>query len=124
MLDGLDAEAYDRTYADREVVARVLTYFRRQRVRVLLGVVSIVASAAADTGLPIYISYALDELAAGRAQLATALAVVGGLGVLGWALNYARRMLTARAVGDVVLQMRSDAFDAALPPAEPALAGG
>ncbi len=47
MLDGLDAEAYDRTYADREVVARVLKYFQRQRLRVLLGVVSIVASAAA-----------------------------------------------------------------------------
>jgi ABC-type multidrug transport system fused ATPase/permease subunit len=114
MLDGLDAEAYDRTYADREVVARVLKYFHRQRLRVLLGVVSIVASAAAETGLPIYISYALDELAAGRSQLVAALAVVGGLGVLGWALNYARRMLTARAVGDVVLQMRSDAFDAVL----------
>ena len=114
MMDGLDAEAYDRTYADREVVVRVLTYFRQQRLRVALGVASIVASAAADTALPIYISYALDELAAGRARLLPALLVVGGLGVLGWALNYARRMLTARAVGDVVLQMRSDAFDAVL----------
>ena len=28
IMDGLDAEAYDRTYGDRQLVRRIMGYFR------------------------------------------------------------------------------------------------
>jgi ABC-type multidrug transport system fused ATPase/permease subunit len=36
------------------------------------------------------------------------------LGALSWAFNYVRRAVSARAVGDVVLKLRQDAFDAVM----------
>jgi len=46
------------------------------------------------------------------------LLLVGGiimlLGALSWVFNYIRRSVSARAVGDVVLKMRRDAFDAVM----------
>lgn len=113
-MDGLDAEAYDRKYTDRELVRRILRYFWPQTSRVLLVSGAIVITALADTSLPIYISATLDQLEAGTANLPLAVIVVAGLGVLNWCLNFVRRSLTARAVGEVVLKLRNDACDAVL----------
>jgi ABC-type multidrug transport system fused ATPase/permease subunit len=114
LMDGLDAEAYDRKYSDAELVHRVLAYFWPQTRRVLIVTGAILLGALAETALPIFISWSLDELAAGRIDLALVVSVVTGLGVLGYALNYVRRSLTSRAVGDVVRRLREDALDAAL----------
>ena len=40
--------------------------------------------------------------------------LVIGLGALSWVFNYIRRSVSARAVGDVVLKLREDAFDAVM----------
>jgi ABC-type multidrug transport system fused ATPase/permease subunit len=114
VMDGLDAEAYDRAYPDRELVRRVLGYFWSQKARMIAVTLAIVLHALCETALPIYISRGLDELPHDRPQLFWAAAVIVGLGVLGWLLNYVRRALTARAVGDVVLALREDAFDAVM----------
>jgi ATP-binding cassette subfamily B protein len=37
-----------------------------------------------------------------------------GATILSWVFNYLRQRLTARAVGDVVLQLREDAFTAVM----------
>jgi ATP-binding cassette subfamily B protein len=114
MMDGLDAEAYDRSYSDRDLVRRVLGYFWSQQARLITVSLAIVLHALCETALPIYISRGLDELPDDLPRLLWAAAVIVGLGVLGWLLNYVRRALTARAVGDVVLALRQDAFDAVL----------
>jgi ATP-binding cassette subfamily B protein len=114
VMDGLDGEAYDKTYSDRDLLRRVLGYFRPEMKRMLVISLAVLVHAACDTALPIYVSRTLDELVRGEANLPLAAAVIVVLGVLGWALNYARRALTARAVGEVVLELRRDAFDAVL----------
>jgi ATP-binding cassette subfamily B protein len=114
VMDGLDAEAYDKTYRDRDLLRRVLGYFRPETKRMLAISLAVLVNSVSDTALPIYVSRTLDELARGEANLPLAAAVIVALGVLGWALSYVRRALTARAVGDVVLQLRRDAFDAVL----------
>ena len=54
-------------------------------------------------------------VAANREAIATVLVVlVIAIGVLNWGINWARRMLTARLLGDVVLSMRVDAFRAVM----------
>jgi ATP-binding cassette, subfamily B, bacterial len=114
LMDGLDAEAYDKSYGDGELTRRVFGYFWAEAPRMLLVTGAIVLNALCETALPIYISRVLDDVAQGRANLPLAALVILGLGVLGWALNYVRRTLTSKAVGDVVLRLRQDAFDAVL----------
>lgn len=114
LMDGLDAEEYDRTYGDRELVRRILSYFRPQLGRMLAVAVMVVLTSLAQTALPIYISYSLDRLQedASTERVLEIAAVVMALGVVGWAFNAVRRWLSAEAIGNVVLQLREDAFDA------------
>src|SRR4051794_15129063 len=116
VLDGLDAEAYDRTYSDRVLVRRIAEYFR-PHTRVMALVSSLVALAAlTETVIPFVISRGIDALA-GNPSAQLALGLGGGvlvLGSLGWLFNFVRQSYSARAVGDVVLKLREDAFAAVM----------
>lgn len=48
-FSGLDIEAYDRNYADRELLARIAEYFRPQARRLLL-ISALVLMAATPRG--------------------------------------------------------------------------
>ena len=112
---GLNEEKYDRQYSDRQLIGRISEYFKPQAKR--LGVVSglVVAIAGVGAALPILVSRMVDLLAGGLT--AQSITLVGlallAVGVGIWGLNWARRALVIRAVGDVVLKLRSDAFHAA-----------
>ncbi len=113
---GLEAEEYDRTYHDSELVRRILVYFRPQwrRVMVVAGMVSLVSLVSTLT--PILISRVIDTLT-GNPQLQLLLAgaaVVTVLGSLSWAFNFVQQRFSARAVGEVVLALREDAFAAVM----------
>lgn len=116
IMDGLDAEDYDRSYNDRELVKRIIDYFRPQAGRMLLVALAIFLSAILSTGLPVYISESIDRIAddTSNSTLTVIVIVVIVLGSLSWLFNAIRRWMGATAVGDVVLKMREDAFDAVL----------
>ncbi len=116
IMDGLDAEDYDRQYSDRVLVNRIAAYFRPQAKRMLIVAVMIVLNSLAYTGLPIYISASIDKLEndTSDATLLTIAVVTIVLGSLGWVFNALRRGISAEAIGNVVLDMREDAFDAVL----------
>jgi ABC-type multidrug transport system fused ATPase/permease subunit len=114
ILDGLDTEDYDRNYSDRELLGRIVDYFRPHAARMVLVAVMVTLSSAAGSGAPILISNAIDLLAE-RTTTGTILLTAAGvllLGVLGWVFNFVRQMVTARIVGDVVLKLREDVFNA------------
>ena len=115
-MDGLDAEAYDRTYKDRDLVNRILRYFKPQGRLMLLVSATTLASSLLDAALPILISHGIDVYAANRSLEAIAVIVTVVLlaGGLSWTFNFVRQANTARAVGAVVLQLREDAFAATL----------
>jgi ATP-binding cassette subfamily B protein len=113
---GLDAEAYDREYSDRELVSRIWQYFHPHRGRVVLlaGLITLIALAGA--GQPYAVSRGLDLLQQSR-QLWVVLAVAGAVlvfGVFNWAGNWARRRITGRLIGDIIVAMRHDAFSACM----------
>jgi len=114
IMDGLDAEEYDRKYSDRVLVNRILQYFRPEMGRMTIVAVTIVLSSLANTAIPIYISRALDDLQkdSSTEKLATITVILVLLGSLGWVFNAVRRWYSAVAIGNVVLTMREDAFDA------------
>lgn len=116
IMDGLDAEEYDRSYSDRELVCRILGYFRPELMRMSLAAVMIVLQSLTNTLIPIYISFAIDEIVddSSTGTLLRIAGIITALGVLAWVFNAARRWLSAVAVGNVVLNMRHDAFDAVL----------
>jgi ABC-type multidrug transport system fused ATPase/permease subunit len=116
VLDGLEAEDYDRNYDDRALVRRILGYFR-PHTRTMVTVAGMVALASlVEAVIPVAVSRGIDLLAGQPAmQLLLGLAgLVTVLGSLGWFFNFIRQTLAARAVGDVVLALREDAFAAVM----------
>jgi ABC-type multidrug transport system fused ATPase/permease subunit len=116
LMDGLDAEAYDRTYTDRQLVERIAGYFRPQARKMLVVAAAIVLTSLVDTGVPIVISRGLDRLESGltTASLAIFAGLIMLLGTTSWLLNMVRQRRSTEAVADVVLKLREDAFDAVM----------
>ncbi|NIS81215.1 MAG: ATP-binding cassette domain-containing protein [Anaerolineales bacterium] len=114
ILDGLDTEAYDREYRDRDLLARILSYFRPYSRQVVLVVFVLTLNSIAGSGAPIAISRAIDVMAENPTIMRMALAcgLVLLMGALAWLANFIRQWISARVIGDVVLNLREDVFDA------------
>lgn len=120
IMDGLGAAAYDREYGDAQLLRRIVAYFRPYAGAMLLAGLAVFMIAAMDALLPIIVSVAIDRLEGGVAA-GDLWERAGGLivaflaaAVLSWCFNLLRQWLSARAVGDVVLKLRRDAFDAVM----------
>lgn len=116
VMDGLDAEAYDRSYSDQALVQRIIGYFRLKLNVMAFVAVMVLLNSIMDTVLPILIAKGIDTLGGDVTlqrvgMLVTAILVAGALS---WIFNFVRQWYTARMVGDVVLKLREDAFDAVL----------
>jgi ATP-binding cassette subfamily B protein len=116
ILDGLDTESYDRNYSDRELMVRILGYFRPYAGKMALVALMLTLNSAASSGMPILIAKVIDAIGAG-ASLNLILLAAGGvlaLGVLAWVFNYIRQLFSNQVIGDVVLNLREDVFDATI----------
>ena len=114
IMDGLEAEAYDRTYSDSRLIARITGYFRPKLPLMILVAALIILSSLLDTAFPILISYGIDAVVTSRTVQIIVLLIAAILiaGILSWTCNFFRQWYTARSVGDVVLNLRRDAFNA------------
>ena len=116
IMDGIDAEAYDRNYSDGQLIRRIGGYFRPQieRVAVISGLIAL--NSVMDMVLPVLIARGVDRVAADHSVSAmnTLIFFILGSTVLSWTFNFMRQRFTARTVGDVVLQLREDAFSAVM----------
>ncbi|MFC4119057.1 ABC transporter ATP-binding protein [Nonomuraea zeae] len=116
IMDGLDAEDYDRTYNDRDLLRRIASYFRPKLGAMVLVAVMIVLSSMSQAAMPLVASWGVDAIADGTIGEVWWL-LTGGLlvaGAFGWVFNYVRQRNSSRVTGDVVLRLREDAFDAVL----------
>jgi ATP-binding cassette subfamily B protein len=111
-FSGLDTEAFDRTYRDRDLVRRMLGYFLPYRRRLIIASLGILIVAVGGAGTPILVSRGVDLMVEGDIHELTNVLVGGlfALGVIIWASNWVGRRLITRAVGDVMLDLRRDAF--------------
>ena len=112
---GLNDEKYDRQYKDNELVRRMVNYFDTQKTRLVFASVVIIVIAVIGAALPVIVSRMVDLI---KDQPSTSDILLVGAALVGvafgnWGLNWLRRGLIVRAVGDVVLDMRSRAFRAA-----------
>jgi len=116
LTGGLEAEEYDRSYSDVELMRRIVAYFRPQGRKVALVAAMVSLVSLASTITPILIARSIDLLAGNPTLqlLLAAAAAVTVLGALGWAFNYVQQRYAARAVAEVVLALREDAFRAVM----------
>ncbi len=116
LMDGLDPEAYDRAYSDRDLVKRILSYFRPQSRKMAAVAAMVVGISLLDTGLPIVISHSIDliRVESSWPTILRIASLVALLACTSWVFNAVRQTFAAKAVGDVVLKMREDAFDAVI----------
>ncbi|MCC7359911.1 MAG: ABC transporter ATP-binding protein [Anaerolineales bacterium] len=110
----LDPEAYDRTYSDKDLVRRLVTYFRPHRRNLALLAGGVTVTGALDVIFPIILARVVNGLAEhpDLSYFFSLLALVLFTGVLSWLVNFLRRRLTARVIGEIVYSMRRDAFRA------------
>lgn len=114
-FSGLDVEGYDRQYTDRQLLRRMWEYFRPHTVQIIWIAILLLVIALSGASLPIIVSRSLDLLRGSITPITMVLlgTVVLAIGVIIWGANWVRRRLTVRAVGDVVLALRTNAFRAA-----------
>ena len=114
-FQGLNDEKYDRQYTDRELAGRIFDYFKPQSKRLVSVSVLVIALAGVGAALPVAVSRILDTLGTQppltQISMVTFIVLLVGVGL--WGLNWARRSIVVRAVGDVVLDLRTQAFRAA-----------
>jgi len=112
---GLNEEKYDRQYSDRQLTDRIMGYLSPHRRK--LGWIGLLAILLGVFGamLPVAVSLIVDSLATDTSLQNIALVGVGLvlLAFTLWGLNWARRSLTVRVIGDVVLDLRARAVRAA-----------
>jgi ATP-binding cassette subfamily B protein len=112
---GLNEEKYDRQYSDQTLVKRIAGYFRPQGKRLIAISIFVAGIAVVGVAQPVVVARSVDLLKQqptldSIGLFGTAILLVGvGL----WGLNWSRRSLTVRSVGDVVLELRTRAFRAA-----------
>jgi ABC-type multidrug transport system fused ATPase/permease subunit len=116
ILDGLESEAYDRNYSDRQLMRRIFSYFRPHLGQMLLIAVALTLNSLAASGGPILIASAIDLVS--HNQTTQMFLLLSGavvlLGIAGWSFNFIQQMFSARVVGSVVLKLREDVFAAVI----------
>ncbi len=112
---GLNDEKYDRQYSDKVLVQRMVNYFNSQTARLVYASITIILLAFIGAALPILVSRMVDMIQSqpGVSSILWVGAALVGVAFGMWGLNWLRRGLIVRSVGDVVLDMRSRAFRAA-----------
>ena len=116
IMDGLDAESYDRTYSDRQLLNRIFSYFRPHLPAMVTVAGMIGLNSIMDAVLPLLIARGIDTAAADNSivRIGALVLAIFVSGILAWAFNYVRQAYSARTVGNVVYDIRRDAFDAVM----------
>lgn len=113
---GLDTEAYDRKYTDRQLVRRMAVYFRPHVRSIIVVVILLLVIAVSGAVSPILVSRGIDLLGTDFSWQSIVI-LCGAIllaGVISWGANWGRRRLTVRMIGDIILAIRSDGFEAAM----------
>jgi ATP-binding cassette subfamily B protein len=114
-FSGLEFEGYDRQYTDRQLIQRVAEYFRPYSRKIIIISTMLVVIAIASAALPVLVGRGIDLMGADLNPATTTLLIAAVLatGVITWGANWVRRRLSAQAIGDVILNLQSNAFQAA-----------
>ncbi|MFX0091353.1 MAG: ABC transporter ATP-binding protein [Candidatus Hodarchaeota archaeon] len=115
-MSSLGAEEYDRQYSDKTLVKRIFFYFRPYKRSMGIVVLFLTLTSFANAIVPFLLSVALNSLQTSQDLPLLLFLIITALvlNLSGWVFNYFRQIHSARAVGDVVLDLRRDVTHAVL----------
>ncbi len=115
-FSGLNAEKYDRQYGDIALAKRILPFIRRQAGRMTLLTLTVLLLSGTGALQPIIVSKGIDYLTPSFSTLALIAipSLVLLVGLTGWVANWAQRRLSMRAIGDIVMDLATTAYSAAV----------
>ncbi|HMQ52468.1 MAG TPA: ABC transporter ATP-binding protein [Anaerolineae bacterium] len=116
IFQGLDQEAYDRSYTDGELLRRIAGYFGRHRRGVVWAATLVSLVSLAGAGQTFVVSWGVETLAQSQSTglIAVLTGVMFAIGIGVWLANWLRRRLQTRVIAEVVAAMRHDAFAATI----------
>lgn len=116
MFGGLNAEAYDRAYSDRQLVQRLTSYFKPYKRSFAWLCVLILAISFIQLVSPIAAAQGIDMVTSQPSF--DAIMVLGvvliAIAVANWVVSLLSRRASARLIGDIISSLRSDAFSASI----------
>ncbi|MFC2025631.1 ABC transporter ATP-binding protein [Chloroflexota bacterium] len=113
-FSSLGTEGYDRQYSDRQLVRRIASYFRPYTRQLILATILLLIISFSAAATYIIVSRSVDALN-DELTVSRILILCGGVlasGLLVWGANWLRRRIVTRLIGDIVLELRVDAFNA------------
>lgn len=117
MMRGMSAEGdkYDRQYSDNYLYLRIASYLKGFRRDLIIIVVGLAVLSFVSSFQPVWFSDAIDDLKIGTGDAITVLVVALTVtSFLQYGINWLRRYLMAKVIGNVVASLRKDAFHAAV----------
>jgi ABC-type multidrug transport system fused ATPase/permease subunit len=117
IMNGLDAESYDRKYTDRQLINRIKTYFRPESRKIGLVTIMVVLNSMLDAALPILVATWLDRIVGPNgvdSRVWWLVAAIIVFGAAAWGAYFVRQSKSAEIVGNIILRLRTDAIDAVM----------
>ncbi len=113
---GLNEDKYDRAYTDTYLIRRIASYFRPFRRQMLFVLAALVGLAIVGALQPVWIAATLDELERDQNSnmIVIFIAALVGTAIFQYFAGWVRRQFVSHMIGNVVSQLRKDAFQAAL----------
>ncbi len=112
-FSNLDTEAYDREYSDRDLLKRIIKYLAGYQAKLIWISILLILIGASSASLPLVISSSIDRLTVNQddRMITLLIGLVLLAALVNWGGNWIRRRLTVRVVSDVVMTLRTDAFE-------------
>lgn len=115
-FSSLAAESYDRKYTDKELIIRILKYFKPYQMKLLSILVCILVISGTGAAQPVIVSRGVDYL---NSKISSNLilliaTIILMIGIVSWFANYARRKLIVRTIADIVATIATQAFQSAV----------
>jgi ATP-binding cassette subfamily B protein len=117
IMQGLEADKYDRQYTDKYLFGRIIHYLGRYRRKVILVIGGFIAISVVGALRPILIAAGVSVLDTETNSSSSITLIIGALlvaAVTEYFANWVRRLLSSQVIGSVIADMRKDSFRAAL----------
>ncbi len=110
---GLEAEEYDRLYTDKELTRRMFKFFSPYKNKMILVGSTLVLSSLAGGIFPYITSLIIRTLGSAAGNVASSIlfviAAMFGLNVISWGLGVITNVISARIIGNVVMDLQTRA---------------
>jgi len=111
MFSGLEAEEYDRSYKDRALLRRIFNYFAPYKRYMSIVITFLTVSSLITSFVPLATSIAINSIteSVGFAYIIFLIVLIFTFNILEFVFNYFRQINGAKAIANVVLDLRGDA---------------